>query len=64
MQYLLVFFRTIQYPSYIRNVVSTHVTMKRTFDSSERILFEIGLETHWNASAEDRRDVFLKIFVG
>ena len=32
--------------------------MKRTFDSSERSLFEIGLETHWNASAEERRDAF------
>ena len=40
------------------NVSSAHVTMKRTFDSSERSLFEIGLETHWNASAEERRDVF------
>ena len=36
----------------------THVTMKRTFDSSERSLFEIDFEMHWNASAEENRDVF------
>ena len=34
--------------------------MKRTFDSSERSLFEIGLEMHWNATAEERRDAFQK----
>ena len=32
--------------------------MKRMFNSSERSLFEIVLETRWNASAEERRDAF------
>ena len=39
---------------------TAHVTIKCIFDSSERNLIEIGLETHWNATAEDRRDAFQK----
>ena len=41
-----------------QNHATTHVTMKRIFNSSERSFFEIGLEMHWNASAEERRDAF------